>query len=515
MQKAKDFFLQQLQKRKPSESKNQENKIEDQSIRQEILNEIKEDHFDASNFNRIVHIYSHLDADGLSSAAILARTLQRANIGFQISILRQLENEVIQNIQNEIHIYYRFIIFSDFGSGQIDLLKKTLNLNDFLILDHHTPVANEQAQEVNHINPYFFGIEGSNELSGAGVCYFFALAMNPKNIDLSPIALVGATGDLQNKGVKGTFQGTNLKVLEDAQSIGKIQIETDIAISRTRPISQAIAFTLPENLPGISGDEEQARRFLEANNIKTTNELHEPRTLLDLTQLEKVSLNKALINYAINEKQLGIEFTKKLVTTVFILKDYDPKSPFSDIREMSSLLNACGRRGHPSLGIATLLGDQQALQEALAESKNYKKSLATAVEYALQHIVKHKNFVSFYGGLVIDEKIIGTIASMLIYSDKIVSSIILAYAESDLGTYKVSARTRNKTIDLSIVMREVSQKMQLDTSAGGHPPAAGAKIPQNRLKEFLVYVDEALGQQLEKAKKGNSIGISSELKQSN
>jgi len=325
--------------------------------------------------------------------------------------------------------------------------------------------------------------------------------MDPNNIDLAPLALVGATGDLQNKGAKGTFQGVNQKILEDAQSIGKIQVETDIAISRNRPISHAIAYSLPEMIPGLSNSEEQARRFLEANNIKTTNELHEPRTLLDLTQLEKINLNKALVQYAIDEKQLGVEFAKKIVTSVYLLKDYDPKSPLSDIREMSSLLNACGRTGHPSLGIAMLLGDQHAMQEALVESKNYKKSLASAVEYALQHIVKHKNFISFYGGDVIHEKISGTVASMLIYSDKINSNLIIAYAESDVGTYKVSGRTRNKSIDLSILMREVTQKMQLETSAGGHPPAAGAKIPQSRLKEFLVNVEEVLLKQLEKANK--------------
>ncbi|MFX1448510.1 MAG: hypothetical protein ACFFCG_10295, partial [Promethearchaeota archaeon] len=36
-----------------------------------------------------VHIYTHLDADGLSSGAILGKALYRENIPFQISVLRQ------------------------------------------------------------------------------------------------------------------------------------------------------------------------------------------------------------------------------------------------------------------------------------------------------------------------------------------------------------------------------------------------------------------------------------------
>ncbi len=53
---------------------------------------------------------------------ILTRTLQRAKIGFQITILRQLENDYIIEIQKEIAAFNHFIIFSDFGTGQLDLL---------------------------------------------------------------------------------------------------------------------------------------------------------------------------------------------------------------------------------------------------------------------------------------------------------------------------------------------------------------------------------------------------------
>jgi len=43
----------------------------------------------------IVSNYTHIDADGLSSGAILGKALYRAKIPFQITILRQLEKEEI------------------------------------------------------------------------------------------------------------------------------------------------------------------------------------------------------------------------------------------------------------------------------------------------------------------------------------------------------------------------------------------------------------------------------------
>ena len=65
-----------------------------------------------------VHIYTHIDADGLSSGAILGKALYREGIPFQITVLKQLEREEIVKIREKIKEYKNFIIFSDFGSGQ-------------------------------------------------------------------------------------------------------------------------------------------------------------------------------------------------------------------------------------------------------------------------------------------------------------------------------------------------------------------------------------------------------------
>ena len=37
-----------------------------------------------------------------------------------------------------------------------------------------------------------FGIDGASDVSGSGVAYFTAKAVNQSNVDLAPIALVGA-----------------------------------------------------------------------------------------------------------------------------------------------------------------------------------------------------------------------------------------------------------------------------------------------------------------------------------
>ena len=41
-----------------------------------------------------------------------------------------------------------------------------------------------------HVNPYFAEIDGSIDISGAGVCYLFSKSLNSQNISLSPLAVI-------------------------------------------------------------------------------------------------------------------------------------------------------------------------------------------------------------------------------------------------------------------------------------------------------------------------------------
>ena len=190
-----------------------------------------------------VQIYTHIDTDGIASGAILGKALYRENLPFQITVLRQLEREEIISIFKNVKQYNNFIIFSDFGSGQyLELQKKLSNENGFnyIILDHHLPqnVANKEEidklKEIQdktrpwHMNPYFFGVDGSIEISGSGMSYLFAKCLNENNIDLSPIAITGATGDIQNQGKNRTFTGINLDIVADAKKCGGIEIVNDL-----------------------------------------------------------------------------------------------------------------------------------------------------------------------------------------------------------------------------------------------------------------------------------------------
>ena len=145
-----------------------------------ILETVKEDRF--------IQVFSHLDADGVAAAGIIGKTLFRLDAKFRIRITQWIDEKIVGEILSDKP---QLIIFTDFGSGYIDLLNEKLTDFKIVILDHHQIIGKESANVV-HVNPHLHGIDGARDISGSGVAYFVAKAVDKDNIDLAPVAVVGA-----------------------------------------------------------------------------------------------------------------------------------------------------------------------------------------------------------------------------------------------------------------------------------------------------------------------------------
>jgi RecJ-like exonuclease len=470
-----------------------------------------------------IHIYTHLDADGLSSGAILGKAFYRENIPFQITVLRQLEKREINRILNKVENFNNYLIFSDFGSGQYQELQTELihkrNFNNFLVFDHHIPQKVSSKENINlieeiyeatkdwHISPYFYGIDGSFEISGSGLCYFFAKCLKQENIDLSPLALIGAIGDVQNRGLNKSFLGVNNLILEDAVISGGIEVVNDLNFSTLKPLNEAIAYSNEIQLPGLSKDVNRSLLFLKTKGILIENSEGNIKTLNELDQDEKQKISSAIIEYA--SLKLDLEpnkIIKKLIINRYLLKNESPGSKVHDIKEFSSLLNACGRTHNASLGIAIAMGDRKGIyQQSMDVLKNYRKSLVESLTWIEKNnkIQQKDSIQFFYGEEVIPESIIGTITSILIFDHGKgvdISKPIFGLAKrTDEDVYKVSGRAHEtiviQGINLSEVIREASRRSNIETLGGGHPPAAGTKIPVEKVEEFLENCDIAVRNQ--------------------
>lgn len=452
----------------------------------------------------IIHVFSHLDADGIAAGGIIGKALHRLDARFRVQVTQWIEDEIIGRIVEEKP---RMVILTDLGSGYVDLLNEKLPDFKIVILDHHQVAAKESGSFV-HVNPHLHGIDGARDVSGAGVAYFTAKAMDKMNIDCSAVAIVGALGDLQDKYDQRTLCGLNERIVEDAKTAGLVTVEKDLTFfgRETRPIHKALASTTTPFIPGISGQEDNSLAFLSNLDIKLKVD-DKWRALRDLSDEEKRKLSSALADYLLS-KNLGHQVSN-LIGQVYILCHEEPWTPLRDAREFAVLLNGTGRMDRPSLGIAVCMGDRcAALEEANKVLDDYRRSINKYLGWVMEKPERRKeleNIYVVYGEDFINDKIVGAISSILSASLPNPGKPLIAYANvGGEGLAKISARTvdamTGKGLNLGTIMQVASEKFQ--GKGGGHNVAAGAQVPINCIDDFIRTVDELVGKQL----KGEKIG---------
>jgi len=461
-----------------------------------ILETVNEDGF--------IQVFSHLDADGIAAAGIIGKALFRLDAKFRVRITQWIDEKLMDEVLSEKP---QLIVFTDLGSGYIDLLGEKLADFKIVIMDHHQ-VIGEQATNFVHVNPHLHGIDGARDISGSGVSYFVAKAMDEANVDLAPIAVVGALGDLQDKYDQRMLGGLNEKIVEDAKNADLLTVEKDLIFfgRETRPIHRTLAFTTNPFIPGISGEEDKSLAFLASLDIKPKHG-EKWRALRDLSEEEKKRLCSALADYLLS-KGLHYEISN-LIGHVYTLNREEPWTPLRDAREFAVLLNATGRMDKPSLGVAVCMGDRgAALEEANKVLEEYRRTISKYLGWIMEKPERMKeleNIYVVYGEDFIDDKIIGAISSILSISLSNPEKPLIAYANAEEGGLaKFSARTidivTNKGVNLGEVMQVASEKCL--GKGGGHNIAAGAQVPTENINTFIKLVNELVGKQL----RGEKIG---------
>ncbi|MFY9193745.1 MAG: DHH family phosphoesterase, partial [Methanoculleus sp.] len=135
-----------------------------------------------------VTVISHIDADGISTEAILAQAITREEIPVNSVFLRQLEPMAMRHIPEDDSLK----LFADLGAGQQSLLEgHGLSADEVLILDHHVSQPCDTAYpQVNCLD------HGITRMSAAGVAYLVAKTIDSTSIDLAKLAVIGNVGDM-------------------------------------------------------------------------------------------------------------------------------------------------------------------------------------------------------------------------------------------------------------------------------------------------------------------------------
>jgi RecJ-like exonuclease len=464
-----------------------------------------------------VLLASHIDADGLTSAAVAASALERAGLPFETVFSKQLDREEVAAIAETD---YDTVLFTDFGSGQLDIIAEHERAGDFtpVIADHHQPATvaadggtgasdsgGAETRRVDteyHLNPLLEGLDGASELSGAGAAYVLARALEPEGTDsrdLAALAVVGAVGDMQDG--DGGLQGANEGIVREGVETGVLEEATDLALygRQTRPLPKLLEYASEARIPGISNDEAGAVKFLSGLDLDLKED-GDWRRWVDLTTDERRTLVSSLMQHAVS-RGVPASRIEDLIGTSYTLLAEEPGTELRDVSEFSTLLNATARYERADVGLAVCLGDRdEALERARTLLRNHRRNLSEGLQWVKTEGVTREEHVQWFdAGTRIRETIVGIIAGMAIGADGVDPNVpIVAFAEKNDEEVKVSSRGNHRLtrqgLDLSVAMRECSQAVGGD--GGGHDVAAGATIPKGTQSEFVERVNDLIGEQL-------------------
>jgi single-stranded-DNA-specific exonuclease len=445
----------------------------------------------------IIRILTHNDADGVASGGILSKAAKRMGTPFKTTIEKRLDEQILRGVAEEKP---GLVVLTDFGSGYLELVGKTLPDFDVIILDHHMPMG-EAPQRAMQVNPLLHGVDGSRDIAASGVSYLFAKTLDPRNVDLAPLGLVGALGDQQDKGEKKSLKGVNTLIEDEAIAAGLLSKSVDLIFygHETRPVARAIANTTTPFIPGLSGREDSAVAFLNHIGIplKTGDRM---RSLSDLDGDEKRKLFSALSSHMVAQG-CGAKTVHNLIGTVYTFEKEEATTPMRDGREYSSLLNACARMRRPSLGIGICLGDRgEVMKEAEQIVDEYRRKIGGYLDWVRtgDRIKEMSAIYVLSAGTDIDENIVGVVSSILLGQGILKSTKpIVSAANSDDDTVKISSRIAEGTAYMGIHLGKIMQEAAggVKGTGGGHDNAAGAFIPRGTEPEFMRRVDELVAKQ--------------------
>ena len=125
-----------------------------------------------------VLLTSHFDADGISAGSIMLSAVSRLSSFPHLRVIDSVNERILDQIEA---VESDLVIFTDIGSGYLEIISKILRNREVVVADHHQPLG-EPGSNLHHFNTHVMGFDGSEEISGAGTAY----RVEP-TLDLDPV----------------------------------------------------------------------------------------------------------------------------------------------------------------------------------------------------------------------------------------------------------------------------------------------------------------------------------------
>lgn len=419
-----------------------------------------------------VRVLCHYDADGATSAAILARTLRRWGKTFHISLTTVLDEATAARVHEEDATAF---LIADMGSGQLDLIEGLGTAA--VVLDHHRPPRD--SERVVHANPHLAGVDGAHGACGATVSWAFALAVDPRNWDAAGIAMAGAIADRQHV---PAYDGMNAPLFEEAVRRGLLRKERGPSIP-DGPLVEALAGSYLPYFAGFANRPEEAAKAFRRLSVDPESAWR------DLPPAKRQTLASYLATHLMKQGAIP-EAVEGLIEDKYWIESLRRYAG-----DLSDAINACCRTGAEGLAVALALGDPDAARAAEAHRRTYaERMLAHLTRLERDGPFQAKHLAFLYCD---DASLAGNVAGIAIQYLWNGARPLLVLSVAD-GSTRASARgTRalvGRGLDLAAALREAATAV--GGTGGGHDVASGATLPKGKEEKFVALVDELVGLQL-------------------
>ncbi|MDP2926308.1 MAG: DHH family phosphoesterase [Nanoarchaeota archaeon] len=422
--------------------------------------------------NKKVHIVSHFDTDGISSAAIFSKTLERLNKQFSMKIIKQLDKEEINNFPKD-----RLILLLDLGSGSLDYLSELDN--EIFIIDHHELPNKEIPDNVNILNPHL--MPEYEDLCTAELAFLVSKLLTKDSKDLSHLAILGMIGDTMEKGI-GKIRN---KIIKESD----VQIKKGLLIyPSTRPLDKALEYSSRPFIPNVTGNSKGTYELLKEAGIEKTGKFYKSLIELDEREMKNLVTTIAL--------RLSAKESSQYIGNLYLLKMFNR---LEDARELSAIINACSKMDNPEISLLLCLGNSEARKKAERIYLKYRQHIITGLRYIDQNNkIIGREYVIINAKDQIKDTLIGTLASIISFSAIYKEGTIIIAMAYNNDKIKVSTRMVGRNPKSTRNLKELMESISSDIEGefGGHKEAAGCLIKKEDEEKFIELVKRKLEYEL-------------------
>lgn len=418
--------------------------------------------------NRQIHVISHFDTDGISSAAIFSKTLERANKQFSIKIIKQLNEKEIDSFPQE-----KIIVLLDLGSNNLTNLSKLKN--EIFIIDHHELETKEIPNNIQIVNPHYH--KKYIELCGAELTYLVSKQISKANMDLSYLSILGMVGDTMEKEINQIRNG----IIRDS----KVRIKRGLLLyPSTRPLDKTIEYSSRPFIPNATGTHIGAIELLQEAGIEKIGKNY--KALIDLNEEEMKKLTTTILLRFSSEK------SHEYIGNLYLIKFFNK---IEDARELSAVINACSRMGHPEISLMFCLGNAKARAKAERIYVKYRQHIISGLRYIDENRkIQGREYVIINAKDKIKDTIIGTLASILSFSQVYKQGTVIITMAYNEDKIKVSTRMAGRVSKPKRNLKELLHSIiqTIGGECGGHQNAAGCTISKEQEEKFIDLIKRKL-----------------------